>query len=130
MAIAGEGFFVLNGEQVGRPGQTLFSRAGQFRVDKDGFVVNPSGARLQGQPVGANDELQSTTADLAVQRTNIAPRQTTEISLALNLDARTAVRGGRVIMRRQCRFSTAWGNPMMLDSILSALAIPLGMHIS
>ena len=94
MAIAGEGFFVLNGEQVGRPGQTLFSRAGQFRVDKDGFVVNPSGARLQGQPVGANDELQSTTADLAVQRTNIAPRQTTEISLALNLDARTAVRGG------------------------------------
>ncbi|MEC7750486.1 MAG: flagellar hook protein FlgE [Myxococcota bacterium] len=94
MAIAGEGFFVLNGEQVGRPGQTLFSRAGQFRVDKDGFVVNPSGARLQGQPVGANDELQSTTADLAVQRTNIAPRQTTEIALALNLDARTAVRGG------------------------------------
>ncbi len=43
MAIEGEGFFILReGEQ------TLYSRAGDFQPDADGYLVNPAGLRLQG----------------------------------------------------------------------------------
>lgn len=45
LGINGEGFFVLdnNGEQ-------LYTRAGAFQVDKDGYVVNSAGQRLQVYP--------------------------------------------------------------------------------
>ena len=43
LAIDGNGLFVLqNGAE------TLFTRAGAFRLDNDGFVVTESGATLQG----------------------------------------------------------------------------------
>ncbi len=42
MAIEGRGFFkvLVNGEE-------LYTRAGHFKVDRDGYVVTPDGARLQ-----------------------------------------------------------------------------------
>jgi flagellar hook protein FlgE len=42
IAISGGGFFTLNNN-----GATVYSRAGNFQLDRDGFVVNPTGARLQ-----------------------------------------------------------------------------------
>lgn len=43
VAIGGSGFFVLR-----RDGEQVFSRAGSFRFDSDGGLVNPSGGRVQG----------------------------------------------------------------------------------
>ena len=42
LAIEGSGFFkvLVNGEE-------LYTRAGHFKVDRDGYVVTPDGARLQ-----------------------------------------------------------------------------------
>ncbi len=42
LAIEGRGFFkvLVNGEE-------LYTRAGHFKVDRDGYVVTPDGARLQ-----------------------------------------------------------------------------------
>ncbi|NEV60529.1 flagellar hook protein FlgE [Thiorhodococcus minor] len=45
LAINGEGFFVLNDS-----GERLYSRAGEFQVDRDGYVVNSAGQRLQVYP--------------------------------------------------------------------------------
>lgn len=43
MAIEGQGFFILqNGDQI------LYTRAGAFQPDADGFLVDPSGARVLG----------------------------------------------------------------------------------
>lgn len=42
MAISGDGFFTLNAN-----GSTVYSRAGAFGVDREGFAVNAGGARLQ-----------------------------------------------------------------------------------
>ncbi len=50
-AIGGEGFFVLSDN-----GSTLYTRAGDFRVDADGYVVNPQGSRVQAYPVGSNGQ--------------------------------------------------------------------------
>ena len=43
LAIDGRGFFVLEGN-LGR----AYTRAGLFNFDRDGYLVNPSGARVQG----------------------------------------------------------------------------------
>lgn len=44
MAIQGGGFFVLNAAD----GTPAYSRAGNFNFDSQGFLVNPSGFRVQG----------------------------------------------------------------------------------
>jgi flagellar hook protein FlgE len=45
LAVNGEGFFVLDDQ-----GSNIYSRAGAFQVDRDGYVVNVSGQRLQAYP--------------------------------------------------------------------------------
>lgn len=55
-AIDGEGFFVLSDG-----GSRLYTRAGEFSVDKDGFVVNSQGHRLQAYPVGSNGQFNTDT---------------------------------------------------------------------
>ena len=42
MAISGQGFFTLTNN-----GATVYSRAGNFGADQQGYVVNPAGHRLQ-----------------------------------------------------------------------------------
>jgi len=43
LAIDGDGFFIV--KQTNGP--TYYTRAGQFRLDKDGYVIDPNGYRLQ-----------------------------------------------------------------------------------
>jgi flagellar hook protein FlgE len=48
LAISGEGFYVLEDN-----GSRVFTRAGAFSVDRDGYVVNSTGQRLQVfEPIG------------------------------------------------------------------------------
>ena len=84
LAIDGNGLFVLqNGAE------TLYTRAGAFRLDGDGFVVTESGANLQGY--GADDSGQITTALGNLQITNalLAQKPTEEIVFNGNLDSRS-----------------------------------------
>ena len=50
-AIGGEGFFVLSDG-----GSRAYSRAGEFSLDANGYVVNAQGQRLQAYPVGSNGQ--------------------------------------------------------------------------
>ena len=49
MALSGSGFFVVQGNVGGIDG-SYYTRAGQFTVDADGYLVNTEGLRLQGYP--------------------------------------------------------------------------------
>jgi flagellar hook protein FlgE len=83
LAIDGNGLFVLqNGPE------TLYTRAGAFRLDNDGFVVTEGGASLQGY--GADDTGQINTALGNLQITNalLAQKPTQEITFNGNLDSR------------------------------------------
>jgi flagellar hook protein FlgE len=53
LAIAGNGFFRVKNPQTG---QAFVTRAGNFRVDADGFMVTQQGFRVQGS-VGANTKV-------------------------------------------------------------------------
>lgn len=95
MAIAGQGFFSVSQATGDANGVTTFSpqgyytRAGDFTMNKDGYLVNSAGEYLNGWNVD------STTG--AVDRTSVAPIQvtqtvynpvaTTQLTLSANLPA-------------------------------------------
>lgn len=86
LSVNGAGFFVLNGND----GQ-LFSRAGAFGLDKDGNIVNSTGANLQGFLADADGNVGGILSDLKVDVNTQAPRQTTGVNSAFNLDANQKV---------------------------------------
>ena len=87
LAIQGKGLFILREPQGG----TFFSRAGQFSVDKDGNLVNPGGLRVQGTQLDAAGNPISGLTNIVISQLVVAPEETTEIDLPLNLDATKTV---------------------------------------
>lgn len=84
MGINGSGFFVLNTN-----GSLSYTRAGTFKVDKDGYVTNTDGtARLQGYGVDANGKIiNGVLTDLRIDTSNLAPKNTTTVSSTINLNS-------------------------------------------
>ena len=90
MAIAGDGFFVVSDGE-----QDFYSRAGQFYLDNNGFVVNAQGYVLQGYNVDGNGTLGATVGDLQIDLDPVQPAATTEVELTATLDASiTTITGG------------------------------------
>ena len=84
VAINGDGFF-----QVKNAGVVEYTRAGAFKIDKDGFVSTVSGARVQGYQVDATTgKVTGTVGDIQTQAALLAPKATTTATLTGNLDAR------------------------------------------
>ena len=86
MAINGDGFFVLDDA-----GTSVYSRAGNFQVDRSGFVVNPAGHRLQVFNTTTAGVPTSGRADLNIDSSLIQPEPTTVVDIAANLDSRSVV---------------------------------------
>ncbi|OCR24718.1 flagellar hook protein FlgE [Pseudomonas syringae] len=83
LAINGNGFFMLSNN-----GEKLYTRAGAFHTDKDGFVVNSSGQNLQGYNVDANGNVViGALSDLKIDSSNLEPKSTTSITNAANLNS-------------------------------------------
>ncbi|MGZ8519077.1 MAG: flagellar hook protein FlgE [Candidatus Binatia bacterium] len=87
LAVQGKGLFVLRDLQGG----TFYSRAGQFSVDADGNLVNPGGLRVQGTELDANGNPISGLTNIVISQLVVSPVETTEIDLALNVDATKTV---------------------------------------
>ena len=83
LAIDGNGLFVLqNGSE------TLYTRAGAFRLDNDGFVVTESGANLQGYGADDNGQINTALGNLQITNALLAQKPTEEITFNGNLDSR------------------------------------------
>lgn len=91
MAIDGDGFFVLS-----NGGEVQYSRAGQFGIDKEGFVVNNQNMKVQGYTADQDGNLSGVRGDLRIETNNLAPRRTTNLQTDLNLDSRETVLERRV----------------------------------
>ncbi|MEN1941518.1 flagellar hook protein FlgE [Luteimonas sp. MJ246] len=82
MALSGQGFFTLSG------GAGLsYSRAGNFGADREGFVVNPAGQRLQVflPNAGGNGFDAGRMGDLRLATGDSPPRATGQVDLGVNL---------------------------------------------
>jgi flagellar basal-body rod protein FlgG len=67
MSIEGQGYF-----QVSRGGETLYTRAGTFTLDSEGFLTDPSGNRLEPQ-IQVPATAQSMTIDASGRVSIIGP---------------------------------------------------------
>ncbi|NBU24871.1 MAG: flagellar hook protein FlgE [Gammaproteobacteria bacterium] len=87
LALSGKGFFV-----AGDVESRAYTRAGAFKVDRDGYVVNAAQQRLQVFPPLAEGGFNtSTTADLRVASGESPPSATGRVELTVNLPGNAAV---------------------------------------
>ncbi len=84
MAINGRGFF-----RVALDGVTQYTRNGQFRMDKDGYIVTAQGAKLTGYEIDSAGVVSNgTPTELKISTADISPQATASARAQLNLDAR------------------------------------------
>ena len=89
LAITGNGFFATVPEPASR--DFSFTRAGQFKLDSDNFVVNSTGDNLLGFPVNPDGTSASvalsTTEPVRIPDSSGSPQQTSEVDMRFNLPA-------------------------------------------
>ena len=87
LSLNGAGFFqVTDGKSP-----VSYTRNGQFKVDREGYVVNNQGDMLMGYPADGNGVIQPGTAGpLRMPTAGINPAATSTIRLEMNLDSRAA----------------------------------------
>jgi flagellar hook protein FlgE len=89
MAIEGQGFFIMEGEG----GETTFTRAGNFTVNENGYLVGPNGERVQGWEAtnqGGQTQIVGNVADyddINLQSVSSVAEATQNYAPRANLDA-------------------------------------------
>lgn len=103
LAIGGNGFFM-----VSPAGQELnyYTRAGNFRFDEEGYLVNPQGYRLQGWQVQAENtsaaasggatssattgvKIKGVPQDIKLENFQSPPQATSRVDMILNIDSQS-----------------------------------------
>jgi len=81
LAINGAGFFTLS-----MNGSRVYSRAGNFQPDNDGYIINPQGARLQVfAPSADGSRFEGRLTDLQLLSSDSPPKQSTFLNLGFTL---------------------------------------------
>ena len=87
LAIDGNGFFQL----ADNAGTVSYSRAGQFKVNNLGQIVDPSGRFLQGYQATTTGVVLGTVGNITLSTATIAPQATGTATVEANLNAASTV---------------------------------------
>jgi len=127
LAIAGQGFFAVSqqtGEVASQPTfnpQQFYTRAGDFTLNSQGYLVNSAGEYLNGWPVdkvtGVVNE--NTLAPIQITQTALNPVPTQNVTLSANLPATPASGTGTTA-------SPISSNITVYDSLGTAHTVTLG----
>src|SRR5690606_24976819 len=82
LAINGNGFFVTSNN-----GEISYTRAGYFGTDREGYIVNNFGYRLQGYTADNDGNILPVQDDLRISTSQQEPQATTEVIQRLNLNS-------------------------------------------
>ncbi len=88
LAIEGDGFFIVKTEAQSGAGAQYYTRAGNFKLNKDGFIVTPENMFLQGYLTSAGGAL----GTINVSSLNSQAKSTGSISISANLSSGTKVK--------------------------------------
>jgi flagellar hook protein FlgE len=97
LAIAGGGFFVTSASPNGAVTDgLLFTRAGSFNIDKDGYLQNASGLYLQGWPTDSSGTVLSGSGADSLAAINLlqfanSAQATSKTSISANLNSDQAI---------------------------------------
>ena len=91
MAIQGSGFFVVSNakSEVQESAGKFYTRNGSFIFDKDGYLSDSTGGHVQGFMANELGAVSSRLQDIRIETNQIAPQQTTKLTMNVNLDARS-----------------------------------------
>jgi len=84
LAVGGDGFFVI---RESSSDNVYYSRAGNFRFDKDGYLINPEGYVVQGWELDENGEDVGSVNDILLSSFTSPPQETDTIEVIVNLDS-------------------------------------------
>jgi len=85
LAIDGNGFFLLRDAS----GASFYSRAGQFHLDAQSRIVDPSGFLLQGYQVNANGLITASIGGVTLPSTTAPPNLTSTVDIGANLNSQS-----------------------------------------
>ena len=86
LAIGGAGFFVVR--DPNNANNEFYSRAGEFRFDKDGNFINPAGYIVRGWELDeVTGEDLGTITDITLSSFTSSPSDTDNLSMIINLDS-------------------------------------------
>lgn len=93
LAIQGGGMFILNNPEAAKDSTEgrMFSRSGSFIFDREGYLADLSGARVQGYEALPNGQISSRIGDFRINTNALPPHATENLRLDMNLDARAKV---------------------------------------
>lgn len=94
LAIDGNGFFQL----ADSSGTLVYSRNGQFKLDREGYVVNNNGSKLLGYQ--ADDQgaiLQAQATPLQLPTAGAPPKTTDAVTLEMSFDSRVSPADGTAL---------------------------------
>ncbi len=87
LAINGNGFFVVKSDKHG----FTYTRDGSFRFDKDGWLTNLQGGRVQAYTALDDGKISGKLDDVRIPFNTIPAKPTNKIEMHVNLDARAQV---------------------------------------
>ncbi|MCF4127935.1 flagellar hook protein FlgE [Methylobacterium sp. SyP6R] len=104
MALSGDGFFTVQtagGTPGGTPtfsGTSLYTRRGDFSVDRDGYLVNGAGAYLTGQSLDPVSGASTGTGPIKISDASLPAKPTTSIAYAANLPSTPTTTSGNALL--------------------------------
>ena len=84
LAIGGAGFFIVREESRE---ENFYTRAGNFRFDRDGYLINPEGYVVQGWQLDENGEDTGSVSDIVLDSFTSPPDPSDRITVVTNLDS-------------------------------------------
>lgn len=83
MGIDGDGFFIVKDSD----NVSYYTRAGQFSINKDGYIVNPQGDKVQGYLASTTGTITGAIGNISVSATSLPPVATSSATINANLNA-------------------------------------------
>jgi flagellar hook protein FlgE len=87
LAISGNGFFIIKGDTTGQ----TYTRDGSFRFDKDGWLVNIHGNKVQAYESTPEGKITGKLTDIRIPYNTVPARASGKVQLHVNLDARAPI---------------------------------------
>ena len=87
LAIDGQGFFVVKDDD----GAAYYTRAGAFNLNKDGYLCDMNGYRVQGLMYDSTGNLIPGVSDINLLASSSQPKITSSFNLGMNLNADTEI---------------------------------------
>ncbi len=88
LAIGGEGFFIVR--DPNNTDNEFYTRAGEFRFDKDGNFTSPSGYIVRGWELDSSGNVTGSIDDITLSSFTSAPSESSRITVITNLDSTQA----------------------------------------